>query len=129
MVASDAVNLSVQQKCLALIRNAVAGADMERLSFSIALWRNFSQPATWRGAAPCVSAIQTLDVSEEVQMERLLLRPAEAAEMIGIGRSKVYELLARGELPAIRIGGRLRIPVNKLRQWVSQKMREQEHAR
>ena len=32
-------------------------------------------------------------------MDRLLLRPAEAAETIGIGRSKVYELLASGDLP------------------------------
>ena len=31
-------------------------------------------------------------------MDRLLLRPAEAAETIGIGRSKVYELLASGDL-------------------------------
>ena len=38
-------------------------------------------------------------------MDRLLLRPAEAAEAIGIGRSKVYELLASGDLPSIRIGG------------------------
>ena len=35
-------------------------------------------------------------------MDRLLLRPAEAAEAIGIGRSKVYELLASGDLPSIR---------------------------
>ncbi len=38
-------------------------------------------------------------------MDRLLLRPAEAAEAIGIGRSKVYELLASGDLPSIRSGG------------------------
>ena len=38
-------------------------------------------------------------------MDRLLLRPAEAAEAIGIGRSKVYELLASGDLPSIRVGG------------------------
>ena len=41
-------------------------------------------------------------------MDRLLLRPAEAAEAIGIGRSKVYELLASGDLPSIRgVGARI----------------------
>lgn len=53
-------------------------------------------------------------------MEKLLLRPVEAAEAIGIGRSKVYELLASGELPSIRIGGSVRVPVDALRAWIAQ---------
>ncbi len=48
-------------------------------------------------------------------MERLLLRPIEAAEAIGVGRSKVYELLASGELPSIRIGSSVRVPLDSLR--------------
>ena len=51
-------------------------------------------------------------------MDKLLLRPIEAAEAIGLGRSKVYELLASGELPSIRIGGSVRIPVDALRKWI-----------
>ena len=47
-------------------------------------------------------------------MDRLLLRPTEAAEAIGIGRSKVYELLASGDLPSIRIGGVIRVPVTEV---------------
>jgi excisionase family DNA binding protein len=30
----------------------------------------------------------------------------------------VYQLLRAGELPSILVGGRLRIPVEQLRQWV-----------
>ncbi len=45
---------------------------------------------------------------------RLLLRPAEVAESLGIGRSKVYELISSGRLPSIRIGGSLRVPIDKL---------------
>lgn len=60
-------------------------------------------------------------------MERLLLRPTEAADVIGIGRSKVYELLARGELPSIRIDGSIRVPMDELRQWIAQKAREGAH--
>ena len=51
-------------------------------------------------------------------MDRLLLRPVEAAEAIGIGRSKVYELLASGELPSIRVGSSVRVPVEALRAWI-----------
>jgi excisionase family DNA binding protein len=55
-------------------------------------------------------------------MERLLLRPAEVADLIGIGRSKVYEMLASGELPCIRVGGGLRVPALALQEWVEIKM-------
>ena len=51
---------------------------------------------------------------------RLLLRPAEVAESLGIGRSKVYELISSGQLPSIRIGGSLRVPIDKLTHWIEQ---------
>jgi excisionase family DNA binding protein len=57
-------------------------------------------------------------------MERLLLRPLEAAEMIGVGRSKVYELLASGDLPSIRIGGSVRVPLDALRAWIDRQIDE-----
>lgn len=49
-------------------------------------------------------------------IQRLLMRPAEAARMIGVSRAKVYELIASGSLPAVRIdGGRLiRVPLAAL---------------
>ena len=53
--------------------------------------------------------------------DKLLLRPAEAAEALGISRSKVYELLASGTLPSVRIGGgSVRVPVEALRKWIDQ---------
>ncbi|MSO29795.1 MAG: DNA-binding protein [Acidobacteria bacterium] len=57
-------------------------------------------------------------------MDRLLLRPTEAAETIGIGRSKIYELLASGDLPSIRIGGSVRVPVDALRAWIARQVTE-----
>ena len=55
-------------------------------------------------------------------MDKLLLRPVEAAEAIGIGRSKVYELIARGELPSVRIGSSVRVPVDALRAWITRQL-------
>jgi excisionase family DNA binding protein len=37
-------------------------------------------------------------------MERLLLRPHEAAELLGLGRSTVDELIASGAIPSITVG-------------------------
>jgi excisionase family DNA binding protein len=47
-------------------------------------------------------------------MERiapLFLRPVEAAHLLGISRTRVYEMLNSGSLPAVRLDGRTwRIP-------------------
>jgi len=38
--------------------------------------------------------------------------------MLGISRSKVFELLAAQELPLIHIGRSTRIPRNQLEEWI-----------
>src|SRR5262249_37086658 len=51
-------------------------------------------------------------------MDKLLLRPIEAAEILGMGRSRLYALLKDGTIPCIRIGGSVRISVSALQEWV-----------
>jgi excisionase family DNA binding protein len=50
--------------------------------------------------------------------EPLLLRPTEAAQLLGIGRSTLYELMAAGAIPTIHIGRSVRIPLAQLKHWV-----------
>jgi excisionase family DNA binding protein len=57
-----------------------------------------------------------------VKMEKLLLRINETAQLIGLGKSKTYDLIARGELPSIRIGKSVRVPAEKLREWVNSRL-------
>lgn len=52
-------------------------------------------------------------------MEKMLLKPTEAAETLGIGRTRVYEMLACGELPSLRIGRSIRIPLAGLQKWIA----------
>jgi excisionase family DNA binding protein len=52
-------------------------------------------------------------------MDKLLLRPTEAAIQLSIGRSKVYELMRLGLLPSVKIGGARRIPRSALTDFVS----------
>lgn len=49
---------------------------------------------------------------------RLLLRPEEAADVLGIGRSKLYELLAAGVIESVQIGSSRRVPVEGLHDFV-----------
>lgn len=57
----------------------------------------------------------------------LLLRPEEAALMLGIGRTKVYELIRSGALRSVRVGGLRRIPATALTAYVAE-LEEQEAA-
>lgn len=50
--------------------------------------------------------------------EQLLLRVPEAAAMLGIGRTKAYELIARGELQVVHIDGAARVPSVAVHRYV-----------
>ena len=61
---------------------------------------------------------------KDEKIERLLIRPIEAFEIIGVSRSTGYALISAGEIPAVRIGRSLRIPVQELRAWVEHMVNE-----
>jgi excisionase family DNA binding protein len=50
--------------------------------------------------------------------ETLLLKPREAAKLLNISTSKIYDALARGEVPAVRVAGCLRVP----RAWLDRQI-------
>ena len=49
---------------------------------------------------------------------RLLLTPTEAAEALGIGRSKLYELMRAGLIESVLIGTARRVPADALEEYV-----------
>ncbi len=57
-------------------------------------------------------------------MDKLLLTPAEAAQALGIGRSKLYDLMRAGVVPSVRIGGCRRVAAADLTDVVS-RLREE----
>lgn len=55
----------------------------------------------------------------QMQYEPIAVRPARAAEMLGISRPKVYELAAREDFQgAFKFGGCTLFSVEALREWV-----------
>jgi excisionase family DNA binding protein len=54
-------------------------------------------------------------------MDKLLLKPIEVAEILRIGRSLVYGMLATGELPSIRVSNCIRVQKTSLEKWISDK--------
>jgi excisionase family DNA binding protein len=53
---------------------------------------------------------------------RLLLRPSEAAELIGVSKSKIYQLIATGAVPSVRLEGTrmIRVPLAALKRLAGQ---------
>lgn len=52
------------------------------------------------------------------ERERLLLKVVEAASMLGIGRTKTYELIGRGDLQVVHIDGAARVPLAAVQRYV-----------
>jgi excisionase family DNA binding protein len=49
-----------------------------------------------------------------------LLRLTEVAELLSISRTKVYELVASGQIPSLHVGRLRRVPLSALRDWISE---------
>lgn len=61
------------------------------------------------------------DFLDERKMEQLpmVLTPAEAMEILGVGKNTMYRLLNSGELPAIRIGRSWRIADTEIERFIT----------
>lgn len=60
-----------------------------------------------------------MDVPQSGQTtQRLLVRVEEAAEMLSLSRSQVYEMLRRGELRGTPQGGPRRVLLASVYEWV-----------
>lgn len=47
-------------------------------------------------------------------VNRLTVTVEEAAEVLGISRGLAYDLVRRGEVPSVRLGRRLLVPIRPL---------------
>lgn len=51
----------------------------------------------------------------DVRAEPITVRIKEACRITGIGRSKLYELIAEGEIDIVKVGAMTLIPVDSLK--------------
>ena len=62
---------------------------------------------------------QACTAKEVADVDVLLLKVPEAANQLGISRAKLYELIADGTIPAVKIGGCRRIRMDDLHDYVA----------
>lgn len=58
------------------------------------------------------------DIADGAMGTALLLRAREVQTLLGLSRSKVYELMQAGELPTVRVGRAVRVPRDGLAAWL-----------
>lgn len=55
-------------------------------------------------------------------MEKPVLNAKEAAKLLGVGRSKIYQLCKSNEFPVMKLGKCIRISREDLMNWIKMKM-------
>ena len=68
---------------------------------------------------------ETMEDSKTTLAQPLLLSIPDVATALGLGRSKVYELIAQEGLPIIRFGRSVRVSAASLQKWVEQREQQQ----
>jgi len=62
-----------------------------------------------------------MDAVSNARVAPLLLGVRDAAQVLGIGRSTLYELIAVGEIEVVHIGRSARVPVVALQAFVDRR--------
>ena len=100
-----------------------ASRRQRRRRVAAAAWNAEAAMTTTAGRVPSaevgISSAGLGEVRTPEGLVRLLYKPAEAAEMLGIGRSKLYELLEADEIASVWIGRSRRVPVEALHAFIA----------
>lgn len=56
-------------------------------------------------------------------IEPLSVSTVDAARLLGVSRPTLYTLLNRSDFPSFRVGGRILISVDGLRDWIRQQIK------
>ena len=61
---------------------------------------------------------------KDVSVQPLLLTVSQVAASLGLGRTKVYELIATEGLPVVKFGTATRVPLASLQKWVEKREKQ-----
>jgi excisionase family DNA binding protein len=64
------------------------------------------------------SVLSEMIKTTDLRAQRLI-DPVQAAEFLGVSRSKIYEMIASGELPVVRSGRSTLLDKNDLEEWIT----------
>ena len=53
------------------------------------------------------------------KINKLTYTVPEMAQALGLGRNTAYDLVNRADFPAIRVGGKILVPIEALNNWLN----------
>jgi len=56
---------------------------------------------------------------DKLKEQFVFVKPVRAAKLLDMSKSKIYEMIQRKQIPSVRLGGCLRIPVAALDELVA----------
>lgn len=59
-----------------------------------------------------------MNAMNKANVEPMLLRMSDVVELLQVSRGVAYELVNSGQIPSIRFGRSIRVPVEALRKWI-----------
>jgi excisionase family DNA binding protein len=59
----------------------------------------------------------------DARVEPLAVRIPQAAQMLGIGKSKLYQFIAAGEIETVKVGRSTLVPTDSLKAFISSRRR------
>jgi len=62
---------------------------------------------------------------DEIKERFVFVKPVRAAKLLDMSKSKIYEMIQRKQIPSVRLGGCLRIPMSALEDLVARAKREE----
>jgi excisionase family DNA binding protein len=111
--------LGLPSKTLAGVVARLAGDGNVKRSCHSGVGLRTYQGCEGQAATSGRQARPTVNSEEDNVVDKILLTPVEAAAALGIGRSKVYELLLSGQLPSVHIGRCRRVPADPVHSFAS----------
>lgn len=61
-----------------------------------------------------------ISLGEIVGEQREFFRPSEVAPQLGITTGRLYQMIRGGDIPAVRVGGSIRIPRAAFEEWLAE---------
>lgn len=58
----------------------------------------------------------------QTNIEPLLLTIPQVSAMLGLGHSKIYDLIRQEGLPTVKFGTATRVPAEELKAWLKQRI-------
>jgi excisionase family DNA binding protein len=59
---------------------------------------------------------------QHTAVEPLLLTIPQVSTMLGLGHSKIYDLIRQEGLPTVKFGSATRIPAEELKAWIKRRI-------